>query len=119
MQSTIACALEQHLLHLHKFTYRLDGDNIRFGLNKDLGFDEKSRNENIRRIGEVRSVPTPNLLRLASRQTCCSCAVPYPPFPRAFSRMLCIHSSRPPVHPRSLRMLCAASPMPHPSHPVE
>ncbi|TFK22606.1 adenylylsulfate kinase [Coprinopsis marcescibilis] len=52
-KSTIACALEQHLLHLHKFTYRLDGDNIRFGLNKDLGFDEKARNENIRRIGEV------------------------------------------------------------------
>jgi len=40
-------------LHLHKFSYRLDGDNVRFGLNKDLGFDEKSRNENIRRIGEV------------------------------------------------------------------
>ncbi|EDR05852.1 adenylyl-sulfate kinase [Laccaria bicolor S238N-H82] len=52
-KSTIACALEQHLLNLHKFTYRLDGDNVRFGLNKDLGFDEKSRNENIRRIGEV------------------------------------------------------------------
>lgn len=52
-KSTIACALEQHLLHLQKFTYRLDGDNVRFGLNKDLGFDEKSRNENIRRIGEV------------------------------------------------------------------
>ncbi|OBZ68146.1 Adenylyl-sulfate kinase [Grifola frondosa] len=52
-KSTIACALEQHLLHRNKFCYRLDGDNIRFGLNKDLGFDEKSRNENIRRIGEV------------------------------------------------------------------
>ncbi|TFY75330.1 hypothetical protein EWM64_g8682 [Hericium alpestre] len=52
-KSTIACALEQHLLHLHKFVYRLDGDNLRFGLNKDLGFDEKSRNENIRRVGEV------------------------------------------------------------------
>jgi adenylylsulfate kinase len=52
-KSTIACALEQHLLHRQKFTYRLDGDNIRFGLNKDLGFDERSRNENIRRIGEV------------------------------------------------------------------
>ncbi|CCM00396.1 uncharacterized protein FIBRA_02426 [Fibroporia radiculosa] len=52
-KSTIACALEQHLLHLQKFCYRLDGDNVRFGLNKDLGFDEKSRNENIRRIGEV------------------------------------------------------------------
>ena len=53
IQSTIACALEQHLLHQKKFVYRLDGDNVRFGLNKDLGFDEKSRNENIRRIGEV------------------------------------------------------------------
>ncbi|KAJ7581092.1 adenylylsulfate kinase [Mycena floridula] len=52
-KSTIACALEQHLLHLKKFTYRLDGDNVRMGLNEDLGFDEKSRNENIRRIGQV------------------------------------------------------------------
>ncbi|KAH9986521.1 adenylylsulfate kinase [Russula compacta] len=52
-KSTIACALEQHLLHLRKFTYWLDGDNVRSGLNKDLGFDEESRNENIRRIGEV------------------------------------------------------------------
>lgn len=34
--------------------YRLDGDNVRFGLNKDLGFTEKDRNENIRRIAEVR-----------------------------------------------------------------
>ncbi|KAL9056871.1 MAG: hypothetical protein Q9162_002642 [Coniocarpon cinnabarinum] len=33
--------------------YRLDGDNVRFGLNKDLGFSERDRNENIRRIGEV------------------------------------------------------------------
>jgi len=52
-KSTIACALEQHLLHLKRFAYRLDGDNIRFGLNKDLGFSEKDRNENIRRIAEV------------------------------------------------------------------
>jgi len=52
-KSTIACALEQHLLHAKHFTYRLDGDNVRFGLNKDLGFNEKDRNENIRRIGEV------------------------------------------------------------------
>ncbi|KIO17124.1 hypothetical protein M407DRAFT_33232, partial [Tulasnella calospora MUT 4182] len=37
-KSTIATALEQHLLHLKHFAYRLDGDNIRFGLNKDLGF---------------------------------------------------------------------------------
>ncbi|KIM52310.1 hypothetical protein SCLCIDRAFT_18220 [Scleroderma citrinum Foug A] len=52
-KSTIACALEQTLLHQGKFAYRLDGDNVRLGLNKDLGFDEQSRVENIRRIGEV------------------------------------------------------------------
>ncbi len=52
-KSTIATALEQHLLHLGVSAYRLDGDNVRFGLNKDLGFSEKDRNENIRRIGEV------------------------------------------------------------------
>jgi adenylylsulfate kinase len=52
-KSTLAVALEQHLLHSHKFTYRLDGDNIRFGLNKDLGFSPEDRAENIRRIGEV------------------------------------------------------------------
>lgn len=52
-KSTIATALEQHLLHLGYVSYRLDGDNVRFGLNKDLGFSEKDRNENIRRIAEV------------------------------------------------------------------
>lgn len=52
-KSTIAVALEQHLLHLNKAAYRLDGDNVRFGLNKDLGFSEADRKENIRRIGEV------------------------------------------------------------------
>ena len=52
-KSTIATALEQHLLHLKKSSYRLDGDNIRFGLNKDLGFSPKDREENIRRISEV------------------------------------------------------------------
>ncbi|MCJ1454758.1 Adenylyl-sulfate kinase [Mycoblastus sanguinarius] len=52
-KSTIAIALEQHLLHLGLAAYRLDGDNVRFGLNKDLGFGEKDRNENIRRIAEV------------------------------------------------------------------
>lgn len=49
----MATALEQHLLHLGLAAYRLDGDNVRFGLNKDLGFSEADRNENIRRIGEV------------------------------------------------------------------
>ncbi|CZS90900.1 probable MET14-ATP adenosine-5`-phosphosulfate 3`-phosphotransferase [Rhynchosporium agropyri] len=52
-KSTVAIALEQHLLHLNLAAYRLDGDNVRFGLNKDLGFSEKDRNENIRRIAEV------------------------------------------------------------------
>jgi len=52
-KSTIAVALEQHLLHQKKSAFRLDGDNIRFGLNKDLGFSPKDRDENIRRISEV------------------------------------------------------------------
>lgn len=52
-KSTIATALEQHLLHLGLACYRLDGDNVRFGLNKDLGFSPKDREENIRRIAEV------------------------------------------------------------------
>ncbi|TKA80839.1 Adenylyl-sulfate kinase, partial [Cryomyces minteri] len=52
-KSTIATALEQHLLQQGLATYRLDGDNVRFGLNKDLGFSEQDRNENIRRIAEV------------------------------------------------------------------
>jgi len=52
-KSTIASALEQHLVHQGLHCYRLDGDNIRFGLNKNLGFSAEDRAENIRRIGEV------------------------------------------------------------------
>ncbi len=52
-KSTIACILEQMLLHKKKSAYRLDGDNIRMGLNKNLGFSAEDRAENIRRIGEV------------------------------------------------------------------
>ena len=52
-KSTIACILEQMLLHKKKHAYRLDGDNIRHGLNKNLGFSADDRAENIRRIGEV------------------------------------------------------------------
>lgn len=52
-KSTLAVALESALLQLGKRAFRLDGDNIRFGLNKDLGFSPKDREENIRRIGEV------------------------------------------------------------------
>jgi len=52
-KSTIAVALEQVMLNNGKHSYRLDGDNIRFGLNKNLGFSAEDRAENIRRIGEV------------------------------------------------------------------
>ena len=52
-KSTIACIVEQMLLHRKKHAYRLDGDNIRMGLNKNLGFSAEDRAENIRRIGEV------------------------------------------------------------------
>ncbi|KAI8608603.1 adenylylsulfate kinase [Chytriomyces sp. MP71] len=52
-KSTLATALEQHLVSLGVCAYRLDGDNIRFGLNKNLGFSDADRTENIRRIGEV------------------------------------------------------------------
>ena len=52
-KSTLANALEQRLFTMGYHTYLLDGDNVRHGLNKDLGFDENSRIENIRRIGEV------------------------------------------------------------------
>jgi adenylylsulfate kinase len=52
-KSTIACILEQMLLHRRKHAYRLDGDNIRHGLNRNLGFSADDRAENIRRIGEV------------------------------------------------------------------
>lgn len=52
-KSTIAAALEQVLVSQKRHAYRLDGDNIRFGLNKNLGFSADDRAENIRRIGEV------------------------------------------------------------------
>ena len=52
-KSTIANRVEELLYKNKNYTYLLDGDNIRHGLNKDLGFDERSRVENIRRIGEV------------------------------------------------------------------
>jgi bifunctional enzyme CysN/CysC len=52
-KSTIANILEKKLYSLGCHTYMLDGDNIRHGLNRDLGFTEADRVENIRRIGEV------------------------------------------------------------------
>ncbi len=52
-KSTIAVALEHSLYKIGKLSYRLDGDNVRLGINKNLGFSEEDRKENIRRIGEV------------------------------------------------------------------
>merc|ERR1712226_998447 len=52
-KSTIAMAVEEYLCKKNIQAYVLDGDNIRFGLNKDLGFSPEDREENIRRIGEV------------------------------------------------------------------
>jgi len=52
-KSTVAVALEKALWARGVYAYVLDGDNIRHGLNKDLGFSPADRNENIRRIGEV------------------------------------------------------------------
>ena len=52
-KSTLANVVESKMYNLNYKTYLLDGDNIRHGLNNDLGFDEQSRVENIRRIGEV------------------------------------------------------------------
>ena len=52
-KSTIANALEQRLAVMGHHTYLLDGDNVRHGLNRDLGFSDEDRVENIRRVGEV------------------------------------------------------------------
>jgi adenylylsulfate kinase len=52
-KSTLANALEQELNKKGKHTYILDGDNLRHGLNSDLGFTEADRNENVRRAAEA------------------------------------------------------------------
>lgn len=52
-KSTIAVALESALYEHGKLSYRLDGDNVRLGINKNLGFSAEDRTENIRRIGEI------------------------------------------------------------------
>ena len=52
-KSTVANATEKILHDMGLRTYILDGDNVRMGINKNLGFSEKDRQENIRRIGEV------------------------------------------------------------------
>lgn len=52
-KSTLANAVESNLFEHNFHTFLLDGDNIRTGLNSDLGFSDKDRSENIRRISEV------------------------------------------------------------------
>lgn len=57
-KSTIANLVEKKLHALGKHTFLLDGDNVRHGLNKDLGFTDADRIENIRRVGEVAKLMT-------------------------------------------------------------
>ncbi|MDB5970912.1 MAG: Adenylyl-sulfate kinase [Hydrocarboniphaga sp.] len=52
-KSTVAVALEKVLHAQGRLVYRLDGDNVRLGINKNLGFSAEDRTENIRRIGEI------------------------------------------------------------------
>ncbi len=52
-KSTIANLVEKQLFRMNRHTFLLDGDNVRHGLNRDLGFTEADRIENIRRVGEV------------------------------------------------------------------
>ena len=57
-KSTIANLVEKKLVRMNRHTFLLDGDNVRHGLNKDLGFTDADRVENIRRIGEVARLMT-------------------------------------------------------------
>jgi bifunctional enzyme CysN/CysC len=57
-KSTIANLVEQKLARLNRHTFLLDGDNVRHGLNRDLGFTDADRVENIRRVGEVARLMT-------------------------------------------------------------
>jgi bifunctional enzyme CysN/CysC len=57
-KSTIANLVEKKLARMNRHTFLLDGDNLRHGLNKDLGFTEADRVENIRRVGEVAKLMT-------------------------------------------------------------
>ena len=57
-KSTVANLVEQKLVGMNRHTFLLDGDNIRHGLNRDLGFTDADRVENIRRVGEVARLMT-------------------------------------------------------------
>ncbi|MEP6341959.1 MAG: sulfate adenylyltransferase subunit CysN [Maricaulaceae bacterium] len=66
-KSTIASLVEKRLLDMGRHTYTLDGDNIRHGLNRDLGFTKADRIENLRRIGDVSALMVDaGLITLAS-----------------------------------------------------
>ena len=52
-KSTLASAVEENLVLSGRPAYRLDGDNVRTGLNRDLGFSREAREENVRRVAEV------------------------------------------------------------------
>jgi len=71
-KTTIARELEKRLYEIGVHTYVLDGDNMRHGLNKDLGFSKDARKENIRRVAEVA-----NLFCDAGIITICSFVSPY------------------------------------------
>jgi bifunctional enzyme CysN/CysC len=57
-KSTIANLVEKRLVRMNRHSFLLDGDNVRHGLNKDLGFTDADRVENIRRVGEVARLMT-------------------------------------------------------------
>lgn len=79
-KSTIAIEVEKELIKRNKLVYRLDGDNVRHGLNNDLGFTRADRNENIRRIAEVA-----NLFKDAAVITLVAAISPYVAM-RSFAR---------------------------------
>lgn len=81
-KSTISVALEHALVSKQPvpyFVYRLDGDNLRFGFNRDLGFSQEDRKENVRRVAEVSrlfaeagAIVIAGHLALCSRQGLCT-----------------------------------------------
>ncbi len=71
-KSTIGVEVEKRLIEKGNIVYLLDGDNIRHGLNSDLGFSKEDRNENIRRIAEVAA-----LFKDAGLIVLVSCISPY------------------------------------------
>lgn len=71
-KSSIARGLERELFDQGRLVYRLDGDNLRFGLNRDLGFSAQDRSENIRRVAEVA-----RLFNLAGVTVICSFISPF------------------------------------------